>query len=54
MARTASPAPTSCAATNGGTDDGVMPANVWERVRASVTAGLAKLVEAVKKYAPPM
>ena len=39
---------------NGGTDEGLMPANVGERVRASVTAGLAKLVDAVKKYAPPM
>ena len=39
---------------NGGTDDGLMPANVFENVRANVTAGRAKLVEAVKKYAPPM
>ena len=31
-----------------------MPAKVFESMRAPVTAGLAKLVEAVKKYAPPM
>ena len=35
--------------TNIGTAAGAMPANVSESVRASVTAGLAKLVELVKK-----
>src|SRR3984893_4230720 len=49
MARTASAAPTSCATTNGGTEDGLMPAKVFESMRPAVTAGLAKLVEAVKK-----
>src|SRR5579872_7173440 len=39
---------------NIGADDGRMPANVFETVRPTVTAGLAKLVEEVKKYAPPM
>ena len=34
---------------NIGADDGSMPANVSDRVRAIVTAGLAKLVELVKK-----
>jgi hypothetical protein len=31
-----------------------MPAKVSERLRATVTAGFAKLVEDVKKYAAPM
>lgn len=39
---------------NAGTEPGAMPANVSDSVRAAVTAGLAKLVEEVKKYAPPM
>src|SRR5690349_8535141 len=47
-------APTSWAATNGTTEVGAMPANVSDSVRASVTAGLAKLVDDVKKYAPVM
>ena len=34
---------------NIGADEGAMPAKVSERVRAMVTAGLAKLVEDVKK-----
>jgi hypothetical protein len=37
-----------------GTDDGAMPANVLENIRPTVIAGLAKLVELVKKYAAPM
>jgi hypothetical protein len=37
------------ATTNGATDPGAMPANVSDSVRASVTAGLAKLVDEVKK-----
>jgi hypothetical protein len=49
MARTASAAPTSWAKTNGATEDGLMPAKVFESMRPAVTAGLAKLVEAVKK-----
>ena len=35
--------------TNTGTDAGAMPANVSESVRATVTAGLAKLVELVNQ-----
>src|SRR5262245_50260632 len=31
-----------------------MPAKLSDSVRATVTAGLAKLVDEVKKYAPPM
>ena len=34
---------------NIGADDGSMPAKVSDSVRAIVTAGLAKLVEEVKK-----
>ena len=37
-----------------GTDDGAIPANVLLRERPMVMAGLAKLVELVKKYAAPM
>ena len=33
---------------------GEIPAKVSEKVRATVTAGLAKLVDEVKKYAPAM
>jgi hypothetical protein len=50
----ASAAPTVWATTKGATDAGAMPANVSESVRARVTAGLAKLVDDVKKYAPVM
>ncbi len=41
--------PTSCATTNGGTDAGAMPAKVSENIRPTLIAGLAKLVELVKK-----
>ena len=41
-------------ATNGSTDGGAMPAKVSESIRATVTAGLAKLVELVKQYAAEM
>ncbi len=54
MAATASAAPTSCAKTNAATDAGAMPANVSDSMRATVTAGFAKLVELVKKYAAVM
>ena len=37
-----------------GTDDGAIPAKVSENIRPMVMAGLAKLVEEVKKYAAPM
>ena len=42
-------APIICAAINGKTDAGAMPAKESERVLATVTAGLAKLVDEVKK-----
>ena len=42
-------APINCMTMNIGADDGLIPANVSERVRAMVTAGLAKLVDYVKK-----
>jgi hypothetical protein len=37
------------AAMNTGADDGAIPANVLENMRPIVIAGLAKLVEEVKK-----
>jgi hypothetical protein len=37
-----------------GTDAGTMSAKVAENIRPMVMAGLAKLVEDVKKYAAPM
>ena len=40
---------TSWATTNRGTEDGAMPAKVLENMRPTVIAGLAKLVELVKK-----
>jgi len=42
-------APTSCAIMNGGTPEGAIPAKVLVRERATVTAELAKLVEAVNQ-----
>jgi hypothetical protein len=42
------------AAMYGGAEDGAMPAKVAENIRPAVIAGLAKLVEEVKKYAAPM
>ena len=42
-------APITCAAKNGKTDAGAMPANESESVLATVTTGLAKLVDEVKK-----
>ena len=41
--------PTTWAATKAGTDDGAIPAKVLENMRPTVMAGLAKLVELVKK-----
>ena len=40
--------------TNPGTDAGAMPANVFENIRPTLIAGLAKLVELVNQYAAPM
>jgi len=37
-----------------GTEDGAIPAKVSENIRPMVMAGLAKLVEEVKKYAARM
>ena len=42
----------NCMTMNIGADEGLMPANVSDIILAIVTAGLAKLVEEVKKYAP--
>jgi hypothetical protein len=41
--------PTTSAPTNEGTDEGAMPANELENIRPTAIAGLAKLVELVKK-----
>jgi hypothetical protein len=41
--------PTSWATTKPGTEAGAMPANVLENIRPTSIAGLAKLVELVKK-----
>ena len=47
----AQPAPNSCGTTNIGTSCGAMPANVSDKLRATVIAGLAKLVDEVNQYA---
>ena len=39
----------TCAPMKAGTDDGAIPAKVAEKIRPMVIAGLAKLVEEVKK-----
>ena len=39
---------------NIGAEDGFIPANVFESMRAMVTAGLANDVEEVNQYAPPI
>ena len=46
--------PVTCAAMKPGTDAGAIPAKVSDNIRPIVMAGLAKLVELVKKYAAPM
>src|SRR6185437_8561648 len=51
---TARAPPMTWAAMNAGADEGAMPAKVSENIRPTVMAGLAKLVEEVKKYAAPM
>src|SRR5688572_3455395 len=48
------PAPTSCAMTNGAMCAGLMPAKVVVNPRASVTAGFANEVDAVNQYAAAM
>jgi hypothetical protein len=47
-------APTSWARTNPGASDGAMPAKLSLMLRATVIAGLAKLVEEVNQYAAVM
>ena len=42
-------APVSCAAINAGTSPGAIPAKVSDKLRATVMAGLAKLVEDVNQ-----
>jgi hypothetical protein len=42
------------AAMKPGTEAGAIPAKLFENIRPMVMAGLAKLVEEVKKYAAPM
>ena len=54
MIATAARPPMICAAMNGSTEDGAMPAKVAENIRPMVMAGLAKLVEEVNQYAAPM
>ena len=54
MSGVATATPMNCITMNIGADDGLMPANVSESVRAMVTAGLANDVDEVKKYAPPI
>ena len=46
---TARTPPMIWAAMNAGAEDGAMPAKVSENIRPTVMAGLAKLVEDVKK-----
>ena len=47
-------APTSCATMNMGTSPGAMPEKLSVNARATVTAGLAKDVDAVNQYAAVM
>jgi hypothetical protein len=47
-------APMSWAGRNASAEAGVIPVKVSVKIRPSVTAGLAKLVEEVKKYAAVM
>ena len=47
-------APMSCAGRNAAAAVGLMPAKLSVKIRLSATAGLAKLVEDVKKYAAAM
>ena len=49
IAPTATTAPTTCAATKTGAEEGAIPAKVSENMRPTVIAGLAKLVELVNQ-----
>src|SRR5262249_31494404 len=51
---TASAPPVAWAGMKGGPEGGAIPAKVSENIRPTVIAGLAKLVEELKKYAAPM
>src|SRR5206468_5949038 len=51
---TATVAPTSCMTTNIGTEDGAIPAKVFDKVRARSIIGLAKLVDDDHQYAAVM
>ncbi len=50
----ASTAPASWEMMNAGARPGKIPLNVFEKLLAMVTAGLAKLVDAVNQYAAVM
>src|ERR1039457_7017408 len=54
MTPTARAPPMTSAAMKPGTEDGAIPAKVSENIRPAAMAGLAKLVEDVKKYAAPI
>ena len=54
MSAQPSAAPPTSAAMNPGAELGAMPAKLLLNMRPMAIAGLAKLVELVKKYAEPM
>lgn len=49
---TAQPTPNKCETMKSGTSGGAIPANVLVRFRATVIAGLAKLVDDVNQFIP--
>ena len=49
MTRNASTPPNTSASTKIGTEDGAIPAKLFDMMRPTAMAGLAKLVELVKK-----
>ena len=51
---TATTRPTSCPMMKTGTEAGEMPAKLFDKLRATVTAGFANDVEAVNQYAAIM
>src|SRR5689334_2790935 len=51
---TAAIVPRVCATINAGTSRGLIPAKLFVIARATVTAGLAKDVDAVNQYAAPI
>jgi hypothetical protein len=54
MIPTARTSPTRSKVIKPGPEHGLMPAKVLDSIRPTTMAGLAKLVDAVQKYAPPM